>query len=91
MQNLCPYKDNNNLKKLPCNWHFHPQDTNIRLCDCGNWYKIDEAVNHQYGNLPLILMVLAVVLVIGHAVFYEKPSQNIPTYSSYDKLGENHK
>jgi hypothetical protein len=57
MQNLCPYKDNKNLKKLPCNWHFHQQDTNIRLCDCGNWYRTDELVD-QYQNLPLVLLAV---------------------------------
>ncbi len=25
-----PYKDNTNLRKLPCNWHSHPQDANVR-------------------------------------------------------------
>jgi hypothetical protein len=81
---ICPYKDNTNLRKLPCNWHSHPQDANVRLCDCGNFYRIDELVNQSQG-LQLILTLLAVIiLVLGHAILYENPNrerqQNLPVY-----------
>jgi hypothetical protein len=85
MQNLCPYKDNKNLKKLPCNWHFHPQDTNIRLCDCGNWYKTDELVD-QYQNLPLVLIVVVaiiIVVIIANLMGSEPPNLGKPKDSSY--------
>lgn len=93
MQNLCPYKDNKNLKKLPCNWHFHPQDTNIRLCDCGNWYRTDELVN-QYQNLPLVLIVVAIIIVlIANVIRSESPNPNDssyrePNYPSYTDFND---
>jgi hypothetical protein len=84
----CPYKDNPNLKKLPCNWHSHPEDKNIRLCDCGNFYKIDELVNPFQGSSFFFAILAVIIVILGQAVGFEKPTLNTPVPQNYNQLND---
>ncbi|MCC3574259.1 MAG: hypothetical protein JGK30_20465 [Microcoleus sp. PH2017_40_RAT_O_B] len=84
----CPYKDNSSLKKLPCNWHSHPENSNIRLCDCGNFYKIDELVEPFQGSQSFFVVLTIVILILGQAVRFEKPGLNAPVPQNYNQLKE---
>lgn len=75
---MCPYKDSQNLQALPCSWHAHPQDQNIRICDvCQNYYRIDEIVNPSHGLLSFIILAI-VAMIFTNSLLFNQPGLDAP-------------
>ncbi len=71
---MCPYQNNNNLKKLPCSWNPHPQDPNIRICDvCQKYYEVDKLINSFQGVHSWI--VLAIIFLLFVNIFSSQSSK----------------
>ena len=83
---MCPYQDNPNLKKLPCSWNPHPQNSNIRICDvCQRYYQVDELINPFQGVLSWIVLAIILLLFVN-IVSSQPPRENVPQDSSLDSI-----
>ncbi len=73
----CPYKNNNKLQRLPCDYCEHPTKEYIFHCrNCPNWYDVREIGGNSADGFWLTVGGLILLFVLVSNGFFQPNNSN---------------